>query len=67
MKREKKKKHMGERDESCTLMGEQIPCKLVASRQEFNAALVDSQTLVGDEGKKKKTREIGENRWRGME
>lgn len=48
---------------TCTLMGEQIPSKLAASRREFHAALDDSQTgeaIRGDE--KRETRELGGER-----
>lgn len=44
-------------------MGEQIPSKLAASRQEFDAALVHGQTgevIRGDE--KRETRELGGER-----
>lgn len=40
-------------------MGEQIPPKLAASRQEFDAVLVKSQTLEYEE-MKRETRELEE-------
>jgi len=36
------------------LMGQQIPCKLATSGQEFDATLVDSQTLKNEEMKRDK-------------